>query len=104
MYIIIYRGVKLSMRTEFTVNFLRTFKALKEESGKGEFIDFYDKTGKNRIRIDCRNNLIKDIEDDTVLFVRPLEEVSTMRMDIFRRQLHILDLKGTEVYTIKMKR
>ena len=81
------------MRLDATLRFLRTFKPLKEESGKG-YIDFYDRRSLARIRINLTNETIGQVEDSAVKIEIPLREVSTMRMDIYRRQLHVLDLKG----------
>lgn len=87
------------MRLDATLRFLRTFKPLKEEAEKG-FIDFYDKRGKTRVRINLINETICQVDDSKVCVEIPLKEISTMRMDIYRRQLHILDLKGKNTQVI----
>lgn len=87
------------MRLEATLRFLRTFKPLKEETGRG-YVDFYDKRSLARIRINLNNKTIGLVEDSAVKLEIPLREVSTMGMDIYRRQLLILDLKGKNTQII----
>lgn len=87
------------MRVVDTLKFLRTFKVLKEEAGK-DFIDFYDRRGRTRIRVDLAKGTLCKIEGTESEPEIPLKLVSTMRMDIYRRRLHIFNLKGKDQYII----
>ena len=87
------------MRVQQVLGFLRTFKPLKEEKTK-EYCDFFEKRGRVKIRVNLDKSTIEEIRNSVSVKEIPLEEISTMRMDIYKRQLHILDRKGKSMYII----
>ena len=94
------------MRFDFTKRFLDSFKEIKSTE-EGETTEYYFKRKDlNRIRLTKERieYARKTPEDPDVSWVDsfPLAEISTMRMDIARKQLTLFDLSGKVIIVCKL--